>query len=54
MTGFLAEQGAVLVWIWAAVLVAATFLLGRAFPQLKPRYEGLGASEETSGELASS
>lgn len=45
VTGFLAEQGLTFAWIWAAVLVVTTFVLGRVFPKLQPRYEGHKESE---------
>lgn len=38
ITGFTAQTGAWLVWIWAIVLVAATFVLGTVFPKLRPDY----------------
>lgn len=46
VTGFFAEQGAVLVWIWTIVLVALTFLLGQVFPKLRPRFETHAQAEE--------
>lgn len=48
VTGFLAEQGALFAWLWAVVLVALTFTLGRVFPKLRPRLETHGASDESS------
>jgi ascorbate PTS system EIIC component len=38
VTGYAAEAGAILVWIWAAILVAATFVLGNLFPKLRSDY----------------
>lgn len=47
ITGFLAELGTAAAWIWAILLVAAAFILGAAFPKLRPNYlEALGAAEE--------
>lgn len=47
VTGFVAEVGAAAAWIWAVVLVAAAFVLGIAFPKLRPNYlEESGAGEE--------
>jgi ascorbate PTS system EIIC component len=38
VTGFAAEAGVALVWIWAALLVAAAFVFGMLFPKLRPDY----------------
>ena len=38
LTGFAAEQGVLLAWIWAGVLVAATFVIGLVFPKLRPHH----------------
>src|SRR5690606_3577718 len=45
------DQGPALVWIWAAVLVAATFVFGMVFPKLRPDYltqQGQASSEAES------
>jgi ascorbate PTS system EIIC component len=47
VTGYAAEAGAFLVWIWAAILVAATFVLGNMFPKLRSDYL---ASQEVASE----
>jgi hypothetical protein len=44
VTGFAADQGVVAAWLWAAVLVAAAFVVGMVFPKLRPRYLGARAS----------
>ncbi len=46
ITGEAADAGAAFVWVWVAVLVVATFVLGRVFPQFRPHAEGLGESED--------
>src|SRR5690625_4968668 len=38
VTGYAAEAGPLVVWVWAIVLVAATFVLGYFFPKLRPDY----------------
>lgn len=38
VTGYAAEAGPLVVWLWAIVLVAATFVLGYFFPKLRPDY----------------
>lgn len=38
ITGFTAQQGVAVAWIWALLLVAATFVVGMVFPKLRPRY----------------
>jgi len=38
LTGFAAEQSVVLAWVWAVLLVVATFVVGMVFPKLRPRY----------------
>lgn len=38
VTGFVADLGAAVAWIWAALLMVATFVVGRLFPKLGPRY----------------
>ena len=51
VTGFMSEAGPALVWIWAAVLVAATFVFGMVFPKLRPDYltqQGQASSEAES------
>ena len=51
VTGFMAEAGPALVWIWAAILVAACFIFGMVFPKLRPDYlaqQGQAASEAES------
>jgi len=51
VTGFVAEAGPALVWIWAAILVAACFIFGMVFPKLRPDYlaqQGQAASEAES------
>jgi PTS system ascorbate-specific IIC component len=40
VTGFAADQGVVVAWLWAAVLVAAAFVVGMVFPKLRPSYLG--------------
>ncbi|MFP3913237.1 MAG: PTS ascorbate transporter subunit IIC [Actinomycetota bacterium] len=48
VTGFMAEAGAALVWIWAAILVAAAFVFGMVFPKLRPDYlERQGQASQT-------
>lgn len=46
VTGYAAEAGAILVWIWAAILVAATFVLGNMFPKLRSDYLASQAASE--------
>lgn len=46
VTGYAAEAGAVLVWIWALLLVAATFVVGNMFPKLRPDYLASQSTEE--------
>lgn len=38
VTGYAAEAGIAVAWIWAIILVAATFVVGYAFPKLRPDY----------------
>lgn len=47
VTGSVADLGVAAAWIWAALLVAAAFILGAVFPKLRPNYlEEQGAAEE--------
>lgn len=53
ITGYAGEAGAAVVWIWAGLLVAATFVVGYLFPKLRPDYlESLEAEQATAGEAA--
>jgi PTS system ascorbate-specific IIC component len=49
VTGFAAEQGVVFAWLWAVVLVAATFVVGMVFPTLRPRHLGQGEHQRAGG-----
>lgn len=50
VTGYAAEAGAALVWIWALLLVAATFVVGNMFPKLRPDYLASQAASEGEAE----
>lgn len=53
VTGYAAEAGAAVAWIWAIILVAATFILGYAFPKLRPDYlESQGAEPTAAADAA--
>lgn len=52
VTGYAAEAGAALVWIWALILVAATFVVGNMFPKLRPDYLASQAVAEGEAETA--
>ena len=52
VTGYAAEAGAALVWIWALILVAATFVVGNMFPKLRPDYLASQAAAEGEAEAA--
>ena len=54
VTGYAAEAGAALVWIWALILVAATFVVGNMFPKLRPDYLASQAAVEGEAEAAQS